>query len=81
VLRVRREARQRDYRAAIKQIRLRHPNFQVFDIMPLLCDERYCSRIKDHVLYSDDDHIGVYGSMLPPTEERGRALGSSRGGL
>jgi len=59
------EARQKDYRAAIEQIRLRHPGLEVFDTMPLLCDERYCYGIKDHhVLYLDDDHIGIYGTKM-----------------
>jgi peptidoglycan/LPS O-acetylase OafA/YrhL len=59
------EARQKDYRAAIEQMRLRHPNLLVFDTMPLTCDERYCYGIKDHhVLYLDDDHIGIYGSKM-----------------
>ena len=59
------EARQRDYRAAIEQMRLGHPGLQVFDTMPLLCDERYCYGIKDHhVLYLDDDHIGIYGTKM-----------------
>src|SRR5580704_6345748 len=59
------EARQKDYRAAIEQIQLRHPDLQVFDTMPLLCDERHCYGIKDHhVLYLDDDHIGIYGTKM-----------------
>jgi hypothetical protein len=59
------EARQKDYRAAIEQIRLRYPSLEVFDTMPLLCDERYCYGIRDHhVLYLDDDHIGIYGTKM-----------------
>jgi peptidoglycan/LPS O-acetylase OafA/YrhL len=59
------EARQQQYRAVIDELHARHPNLVVFDTLPLLCDEHFCYGIKDHhVIYQDDNHIGVYGSKL-----------------
>ena len=59
------EARQQEYRAAIDGLRLRHPNLVVFDTLPLFCDEQFCYGIKDHhVIYQDNNHIGIYGSRL-----------------
>jgi hypothetical protein len=59
------EARQQEYRAVIDELHSRHPNLVVFDTLPLLCDEHFCYGIKDHhVIYQDDNHIGVYGSKL-----------------
>ena len=59
------EARQQEYRAAIDGLHLRHPNLVVFDTLPLLCDEQFCYGIKDHhVIYQDNNHVGVYGSKL-----------------
>jgi len=59
------EARQQEYRAAIDALHARHPNLVVFDTLPLLCDGQFCYGIKDHhVIYQDNNHIGVYGSKL-----------------
>jgi peptidoglycan/LPS O-acetylase OafA/YrhL len=59
------EARQQQYRAAMSELHVRHPNLAVFDALPLFCDEQFCYGIRDHhVFYQDSNHISVYGSKL-----------------
>jgi hypothetical protein len=56
-------ARQSKYRDVIRELQSQL-DFSVFDPLPALCDERSCHAVIDgHLLYFDDNHLGVYGSQ------------------
>ena len=54
--------RQSAYRSLIEAMR-REFGIAVYDPMPALCDDAACHAVAEgHVLYSDDNHLGVFGS-------------------
>jgi hypothetical protein len=71
-------ARQAIYRNIISEL-LPSLHFAVYDPLTALCDEAECHAIRDgHVVYSDDNHLGVFGSqwamrqfVLKPGEQSG----------
>ena len=57
--------RQEVYRKIVARLKTASPRLQVFDALPLLCDENACYGFRDgHAYYDDDDHLGTYGSEL-----------------
>jgi peptidoglycan/LPS O-acetylase OafA/YrhL len=56
-------ARQSTYRELIANVRA-ETGITVFDPLTTLCDEAACHAVADgHLLYFDDNHLGVYGSV------------------
>jgi len=57
--------RQAPYRAIIEQARREAPALRIFDPIPYLCDEQWCSAIRDgQLLYSDSNHLSPAGSRF-----------------
>jgi len=55
-------ARQSTYRGLIDELRSQ-TGIAVFDPLTTLCDQTSCHAVADgHLLYFDDNHLGVYGS-------------------
>lgn len=58
-------ARQSAYREIVNHLKSLHPRLRVFDPLPYLCDDSYCSAIHDNrFVYRDSNHLSVYGSQL-----------------
>lgn len=52
------------YLSSIKAVLLHFPTVQVFYPSQYLCDSEYCWAMRDgNLLYGDDDHLSVYGSL------------------
>ena len=57
-------ARQSAYRSLITAIQ-GDSGLAVYDPVPALCDDAACHAVAEgHVLYFDDNHLGVFGSSL-----------------
>jgi hypothetical protein len=55
-------ARQAGYRTIVRDMQ-REFGIAVYDPIPALCDETACQAVAEgHVLYHDDNHLGVFGS-------------------
>lgn len=58
------DERNRDYRALVTSVLKDFPAVQMFDAAAQLCDTQWCWATKDgHILYRDDDHLSVQGSL------------------
>ncbi len=56
-------ARQAAYRAMIRGVVAAHPAMRVFDTVPYLCGDAWCSAVRDgRFLYRDSHHLSVFGS-------------------
>jgi len=54
--------RQKDYRDLVRELQ-RDFGIAVYDPISALCDDNVCHAVADgHVLYFDDNHLGVFGS-------------------
>lgn len=59
------EKRQLEYRKNIEKIHSHYPYIQLLDNRVIFCDRDFCySIIGDKMLYSDDDHLSMEGSLL-----------------
>lgn len=57
--------RQSEYRTKTTEITNNYQNIKLFDPEKLYCNDKYCYAIKDaKMLYADDDHHSVDGSIL-----------------
>jgi peptidoglycan/LPS O-acetylase OafA/YrhL len=57
------DARNRQYRDVVEQLKTKFPGVRVFDPLPYLCDGSVCYAMKNgHLLYSDDNHLSAVGS-------------------
>ena len=57
------DARQARYRMLLERIRTAAPGVELYDPLPLFCDDSRCSAIQHGVLYyMDDDHLSSSGS-------------------
>lgn len=58
-------ARQTGYREIVTKLSKENPELRVFDAAALLCDGKLCHAEREgKFLYSDSNHLGVYGSRL-----------------
>ena len=54
-----------EYKARIKTIAKKYDNVQILDTKDIFCDSKFCYGIKDDkMLYSDDNHLTMQGSVL-----------------
>jgi len=57
--------RQAPYRAIVEEVRHRLPALNVFDPLPSLCDDEWCSAVRGgQLLYMDHHHLSRAGSLL-----------------
>jgi len=57
--------RQMLIRAQLQILADRYPASATFDPLPIFCDQKSCSALKDgRSLYRDSDHLGLYGSLV-----------------
>ncbi len=57
--------RQEEYRKRIYDISKSFPSITILDPEPIFCDTSFCYAIKnDKMLYRDDDHLSIEGSIL-----------------
>jgi hypothetical protein len=65
-------ARQSGYRKLIEAMKSEF-GISVYDPMPALCDDAECHAVAEgHVLYFDDNHLGVFGSSWALREFQGQ---------
>ena len=58
-------AKQFRYRAIVSRLAAAHPEVRVYDLFPVLCDERWCYGSRgDELLYRDNNHLNISGSRL-----------------
>jgi hypothetical protein len=59
------DERQRTYRSIVRSLQQENPRLQVFDPLPLLCDDTWCYAKRNGVLlYKGDNHLSVDGSRM-----------------
>ena len=59
------ESRSREYRDVTFSVLKSYPTVQVFDPVPLLCDQSTCWAMKDgKMLYGDNNHLSMDGARL-----------------
>lgn len=57
--------RANEYRNFIYQLSQKYKNINILDPKNMYCDDKYCYAIKDNkMLYADDDHHSIDGSIL-----------------
>jgi peptidoglycan/LPS O-acetylase OafA/YrhL len=57
------DARDRDYRATIFDLKKTFASLKVFDPLPYLCDREACYAMRNgHLLYRDDNHLSAAGA-------------------
>jgi len=63
VPRIRVDARNREYRELIEQLKRKFPRLKSFDPLPYLCDRDTCYAMSGgHLLYGDNNHLSAAGS-------------------
>jgi hypothetical protein len=59
------DARQKEYRELIVQMKERIPSLLIYDPTPAFCDEKKCyAKDVNNILYVDGDHLSEHGAKL-----------------
>ncbi|MDI1302588.1 MAG: acyltransferase family protein [bacterium] len=59
------DARQKQYRELVQEIKAQNPALKIHDPLPLFCDVKSCrGKSSDQVYYFDKDHLSPSGSVL-----------------